>query len=167
MSLKTGFAQIFSCCPKNLSCLKFGGAAAFLAPRPIWTMATRTASPTPRVLILGTHSFILRLLKFIENLLGISIYPCKKKKKKRRRGYKLAWCWRAYGSSKTTISVDLQASRTIHLPRSGAHGLLPRYIVIVIIIILQLGICSIFVPSLQVGSDIHELTFVCFMILRG
>ena len=31
-SLKTGFAQIFSCCPKNLSCPKFGGAAAPLAP---------------------------------------------------------------------------------------------------------------------------------------
>ena len=30
-SLKTGFAQIFSCCPKNLSCLKFGGAPAPLA----------------------------------------------------------------------------------------------------------------------------------------
>ena len=32
MSLKTGFAQIFSCCPKNLSCPNFGGAAAPLAP---------------------------------------------------------------------------------------------------------------------------------------
>ena len=31
-SLKAGFAQIFSCCPKNLSCPKFGGAAAPLAP---------------------------------------------------------------------------------------------------------------------------------------
>ena len=31
-SLKTGFAQIFSCCPKNLSCPNFGGAAATLAP---------------------------------------------------------------------------------------------------------------------------------------
>ena len=31
-SLKTGVAQIFSCCPKNLSCPKFGGAAAPLAP---------------------------------------------------------------------------------------------------------------------------------------
>ena len=31
-SLKTGFAQIFSCCPKNLSCPNFGGAAASLAP---------------------------------------------------------------------------------------------------------------------------------------
>ena len=30
--LKTGFAQIFSCCPKKLSCPKFGGAAAPLAP---------------------------------------------------------------------------------------------------------------------------------------
>ena len=27
-SLKTDFAQIFSRCPKNLSCPKFGGAAA-------------------------------------------------------------------------------------------------------------------------------------------
>ena len=31
-SLKTGFAQIFSCCPKNPSCPNFGGAAAPLAP---------------------------------------------------------------------------------------------------------------------------------------
>ena len=31
-SLKPGFAQIFSCYPKNLSCPKFGGAAAPLAP---------------------------------------------------------------------------------------------------------------------------------------
>ena len=31
-SLKTDFAQIFSRCPKNLSCPKFGGAAASLAP---------------------------------------------------------------------------------------------------------------------------------------
>ena len=34
MSLKTGFAQIFSCCLKNLSCPKFGEAAAPLAPPP-------------------------------------------------------------------------------------------------------------------------------------
>ena len=31
-SLKPGFAQIFSCCPKNLSYPKSGGAAALLAP---------------------------------------------------------------------------------------------------------------------------------------
>ena len=30
--LKAGFAQIFSCCPKNLSCPKFGWAAGPLAP---------------------------------------------------------------------------------------------------------------------------------------
>ena len=41
-SLKPGFAQIFSCCPKNLSCPKFGGAAAPLAP-PARTPMTRTA----------------------------------------------------------------------------------------------------------------------------
>ena len=33
-SLKTGFAQIFSGCPKNLSCPNFGGAAA--PPSPPW-----------------------------------------------------------------------------------------------------------------------------------
>ena len=33
-SLKTGFAQIFSCCPKNLSCPKFWGAAPS-PPRPV------------------------------------------------------------------------------------------------------------------------------------
>ena len=31
-SLKTGFAQIFSCCPKNLSCPDFGGGCS--PPRP-------------------------------------------------------------------------------------------------------------------------------------
>ena len=31
-SLKGGFAQILSCCPKNLSSPKFGGAAASVAP---------------------------------------------------------------------------------------------------------------------------------------
>ena len=40
-SLKTGFAQIFSCCPKNLSCPKLGGAAAPLAP-PARTPMLRT-----------------------------------------------------------------------------------------------------------------------------
>ena len=33
-SLKTGFAQIFSCCPKNLRYPNFGGDAAPLAPPP-------------------------------------------------------------------------------------------------------------------------------------
>ena len=58
-SLKTGFAQIFSCCPKNLSRPKFGGAAAPLAPSARTPMnieqgKTLTASkriderPTPR-----------------------------------------------------------------------------------------------------------------------
>ena len=42
-SLKTGFAQIFSCCPKNLSCPNFGGAAAPLAP-PARTPMTRITS---------------------------------------------------------------------------------------------------------------------------
>ena len=41
-SLKTGFAQIFSRCPKNLSCPKFGGAAAPLAPPARTPMAMKT-----------------------------------------------------------------------------------------------------------------------------
>ena len=35
-SLKTGFAQSFSRCPKNLSCPKFGGAAAPPQPVRLW-----------------------------------------------------------------------------------------------------------------------------------
>ena len=31
-SLKIGFAQVFSCCPKNLSCPNFGGGCS--PPRP-------------------------------------------------------------------------------------------------------------------------------------
>ena len=34
-SLKTGFAQIYSCCPKNLSCPKFGGLQPPSPPRPV------------------------------------------------------------------------------------------------------------------------------------
>ena len=45
-SLKTGFAQIFSCCPKNLSYPKFGGAAAPLAPpaRTLMSLDTKFSS---------------------------------------------------------------------------------------------------------------------------
>ena len=43
-SLKAGFAQIFSCCPKNLSCPKFGGAAAPLAPPARTPMIFSTAN---------------------------------------------------------------------------------------------------------------------------
>ena len=48
-SLKTGFAQIFSCCP-NLSCLKFWGAAAPLAP----PARTPYARVCPRFYILSS-----------------------------------------------------------------------------------------------------------------
>ena len=44
-SLKTGFAQVFYCCPKNLSCPNFGGAAAPLAPparTPMQTVKKKT-----------------------------------------------------------------------------------------------------------------------------
>ena len=34
LSLKIGFAQIFSCCPKNLSCPKFWGGGGCSPPRP-------------------------------------------------------------------------------------------------------------------------------------
>ena len=44
-SLKTGFAQIFSCCPKNLSCPNFGGAAAPLAPPARTPMLLDTLQP--------------------------------------------------------------------------------------------------------------------------
>ena len=44
-SFKTGFAQIFSCCPKNLSRPKFGGTTAPLAPP--------ARSP---MIVLGIHS---------------------------------------------------------------------------------------------------------------
>ena len=43
-SLKTGFAQIFSRCPKNLRCPKFGGAAAPLAPQARTPMETYAMS---------------------------------------------------------------------------------------------------------------------------
>ena len=45
-SLKTGFAQIFFRCPKNLSCPKSGGAAAPLAP------PARTTMPIKPIILL-------------------------------------------------------------------------------------------------------------------
>ena len=50
-SLKTGFAQIFSCCPKNLSCPNFAGAAAPLAPPARTPMVVVTLS-WPKILML-------------------------------------------------------------------------------------------------------------------
>ena len=49
-SLKTGFAQIFSCRPKNLSCPKFGGAPAPIARparTPMFPLNGKTSHPPP------------------------------------------------------------------------------------------------------------------------
>ena len=54
-SLKTDFAQIFSHCPKNLSCPKFGGAAAPLAPparTPMYTITYPLKCLRPVIFIL-------------------------------------------------------------------------------------------------------------------
>ena len=53
-SLKTGFAQIFSRCPKNLSCPKFGGAAAPLAPPARTPMGKRNEVDSPVVIIMAS-----------------------------------------------------------------------------------------------------------------
>ena len=84
-SLKTGFAQIFSCCPKNLSCPKFGGAAAPLVPPP--TRPVRLCSlyiypggfdevewdfnKSPRVLLIDFKQFMswVCCLKVMRNIL--------------------------------------------------------------------------------------------------
>ena len=59
-SLKAGFAQIFSCCLKNLSCPKFGGVAAPLAP----------PARTPMRVWLGciVYPIILRYEKFVRDI---------------------------------------------------------------------------------------------------
>ena len=44
-SLKTGFAQIFSRCPKNLSCPKFGGGGAPPPPPPPPPLAPPARTP--------------------------------------------------------------------------------------------------------------------------
>ena len=54
-SLKSGFAQIFSCCPKNLSCPKFGGAAAPLAP----PARTPVIAPDKRVRPKASNSLVI------------------------------------------------------------------------------------------------------------
>ena len=62
-SLKTGFAQIFSCCPKNLRCPKFGGVAAPLAPPARTPMISCIIHHQPSVpTILFCESFITEYL---------------------------------------------------------------------------------------------------------
>ena len=59
-SLKTGFAQIFSCCPKNLSCPKLGRAAAPLAP------PARTPINLPQDRFQSNHSFLNLIASQVE-----------------------------------------------------------------------------------------------------
>ena len=49
MSLKTGFAQIFSCCPKDLSCPIFFGGGAPTPPPPARTPMYSTNAYTGRL----------------------------------------------------------------------------------------------------------------------
>ena len=70
MSLKTGFAQIFSCCPKNLSCPNFGGAAAPLAPPARTPMVFRAIRE-----LLPCQSYC------IESSALTTCYSCQKKEK--------------------------------------------------------------------------------------
>ena len=63
-SLKTDFAQIFSRCPKNLSCPKFGGAAASLAPPARTPMVIRVSvGPEFNSLYYFKHT-ALKLIQF-------------------------------------------------------------------------------------------------------
>ena len=61
-SLKIGFAQIFSCCPKNLSCPNFGGAAAPLAP-PARTPMLLTQEFENGKKILSTNKMVKKLTR--------------------------------------------------------------------------------------------------------
>ena len=60
-SLKTGFAQIFSRCPKNLSCPKFGGAAAPLAP-PARTPMIRCILQVSTYVLCFQHVFTIGII---------------------------------------------------------------------------------------------------------
>ena len=72
--LKTGFAQIFSCCPKKLSCPKFGGAAAPLAP-PARTPMFGTAC---KHLVQTLNYDILICSVYLINKFGIWINICQR-----------------------------------------------------------------------------------------
>ena len=72
-SLKTGFAQIFSCCPKNLSYSKFGGAAAPpRPPRPVRLWRLNRDQVMTRETLLKIHTnvcnFVTASPKIIETL---------------------------------------------------------------------------------------------------
>ena len=63
-SLKTGFAQIFSCCPKNLSCPNFGEAAAPLAP-PARTPMLSLVTSLQKISSTGAETAGIRGSRFI------------------------------------------------------------------------------------------------------
>ena len=68
-SLKPGFSQIFSCCPKNLSCPNIGGAAAPLAPPARTPMATYRFWAMSSLLASASFSAI-SFLKLISSFLA-------------------------------------------------------------------------------------------------
>ena len=92
-SLKTGFAQIFSCCPNNLSCPKFGGGGEVGCspprPPPARTPMYVVCSGIPLVLyalISSQDDVVSRLLQVscspeerFEHLKKIKVVPEKKK----------------------------------------------------------------------------------------
>ena len=59
-SLKTGFAQIFSRCPKNLSCPKFGGAAAPHAPPGPYAYGPECSGPALKVVLIDRSGHLGR-----------------------------------------------------------------------------------------------------------
>ena len=83
-SLKTGFAQVFSCCPKNLSCPKFGGAAAPLAPparTPMCISSRRCFDDQPNEIY--RHLSKMRHKAGFLGPIGSKITPTKEKERRR------------------------------------------------------------------------------------
>ena len=105
-SLKTGFAQIFSCCPKNLSCPKFGGAAAPLAP------------PCPCAYVCTPiYYFIYTWYTTIYILYSPYIEPIYVLLRMLHSGAKI---WILFSSSKTIIYERVQlVSKILFLPREN------------------------------------------------
>ena len=108
-SLKTGFAQIFSCCPKNLSCPKFGGAAAPLAP------PARTPMYVHLYITLYTPD--IQLYTFYIHLIWSYIEPIYVLLRMLHSGAKI---WILFSSSKTIIYERVQlVSKILLLPREN------------------------------------------------
>ena len=120
-SLKTDFAQIFSCCPKKLSCPKFGGAAAPLAP------LARTPMFVYTFFVSVTQSGLVRISKMMHRWKDLSLLKLlltnlfTSSESQMGPGRTVCICIVPYGSYTTVAALKGLSSVQTYGPNNSKH----------------------------------------------